>query len=854
MQRLGWWRSILLFVLIASATAPALAAAPVTLSAEWCVSDDSRTLEPIASGGAMVPADCAWQALSAPSGLLSASGEALWVRLQLHNTATEPLPRWLTLGNGRIQRVELLQRDSSGALQQQQGGKALPRVAQSALWGEMNAFSLIVPAEGSVEYVLKVQSNSLVALNLKLWDPAVLRATRNEYDAIWILCLGMALSLLLLALAMGAHLRESSYAFFALAFAGAMLIEIHFSCVLQRTLWPEQWSMPLALVLLGVTSLVVGGTVLIRHAIASVRSAPWLRMTMLITAGLSLVGVLWSAVVDFPSGAQVWLLSGMFGLIIAMALCAQAWQYGSEAAGYLIGALALWLVGFGLRLMQIQGLWPETAGSDVTNMLISLVVGAWLLFGLAQRSVESRQALNTVKQDAAAQLAMFARISHELRTPLDTIMGNAQLLMRQRERPASLSVLKIMLDSGRHLLGMIDELLDYARGVTGALKIEAVPTHIANWLAGIERTGELLAARNQNRFEMRIEQDLVRGVYLFDASRLRQVLDNLLVNAARYTRHGRITLGGHLQAETRAPHRQFLHLYVEDTGSGIDPRDHERIFEPFERLERTSLAGGSGTGMGLPIARQLVSLMGGEITLLSSRGQGARFIVKVPIEPSSETTTAGEERSLAMAIGYRGPRRRLLVVDDDDYSRQLLVKLLSGVGFDTDEAVGGQAAERRLESGERFDVVLTDQFMPDGDGWWVLWACQKNQPGLPVILVSAALPHEPIGWDGRAQFTATLLRPIKHEDLLRKLGDLLDLEWIFDEPATGAMTTALLRPTAAQLGELGQLVAFGEVTAIREWAQALRTREPGFTPFADAVEQAVIELDFGRLELLAAHE
>ena len=851
MRRQGWL-SILVFLLIGPSAA--LAGEPVTLAAEWCVSGDKQTLESMQSGGAMVPDDCAWQALSSPSGLLAASDEVLWVRLRLQNTATEPLPRWLTLGNGRIQRVDLLQRDSSGALQQQQGGKALPRVAQSALWGEMNAFSLIVPAQGSVEYALQVRSDSLVALNLRLWDPAVLRATRSQYDTAWILCFGMALSLLLLALAMGAHLRESSYAFFALAFAGAMLIEIYFSCVLQRTLWPEQWPMPLALVLLGVTALVVGGTVLIRHAIASVRSTSGLMTLMLISAGLSLVSLLWSVVFDFTAGAQVWPLSGLFGLIIAMALCAQAWQRGSEAAGYLFGALALWLVGFGLRVMQIHGLWPETAGSDLTNMLISLVAGAWLLFGLVQRSVESRQELNTVKQDAAAQLAMFARISHELRTPLDTIMGNAQLLMRQRERPASLSVLKIMLDSGRHLLGMIDELLDYARGVTGGLKIEAEPTEIGSWLAGIERTGELLAARNQNRFEMRIEQDWMRGVYLFDASRLRQVLDNLLVNAARYTRHGRITLGGHLQAETRAPHRQFLNLYVEDTGGGIDPRDHERIFEPFERLERTSLAGGSGAGMGLPIAKQLVSLMGGEITLLSSRGYGARFTVKIPIELSTETTVAGAERSLAMAVGYQGARRRLLVVDDDDYSRQVLVKLLSGVGFETDEEAGGREAERRLASGERFDVVLTDQFMADGDGWWVLWVCQKYQPGLPVILVSAALPHEPIGWDGRAQFAATFLRPIKHEELVRKLGDLLDLEWIFDEPEAPSASTNLSRPNAAQLGELGQLMAFGEVTAIREWAQALRTREPHFTPFADAVEQAVIELDFGRLELLVAHE
>lgn len=846
----GWW--ILLFAWVMPMVG--LAESAVSLSASWCASTDKLHSRAAQWQDGRPPATCHWQPLSSPSGLLATGDEVLWVRLRIENPTTEPVERWLTLGNGRIERVALYSDDPSVGAPLQWGGKALPRVAQSPLWRDLNAFSLSVSEERSADYLLTVKSNSLVALSLQLWEPEALRSSRHRHDSLWVLFFGMSLSVVLLSLVMGTHLREPGYAFFALAFAGAMLVETHFSSVLPRVLWPEQWPVPLALVLPGVMALVVGGTALTHRAIFAVRSPPWLMKAMLSCAGVSLFSLSWSVVFDFPSGAQIWLLSGLLGLITQMVLCAIAWQRGSDAAGYLVGAMALWLWVFGLRVMQVNGLWPEMIDSDTTHMLASLIAGAWLLFGLVRRSVESRQELNAVKQDAAAQLAMFARISHELRTPLDTIMGNAQLLMRHRDQPASLPVLKIMLDSGRHLLGMIDELLDYARGVTGALKIEREPTHLDTWLAGIVRTGEMLAARNHNRFELRFERHGEQGAYLFDSSRLRQVLDNLLVNAARYTRDGRIILGGHLEAETRAPHRVFLCLYVEDTGSGIDPRDHERIFEPFERLDRTTLAGGSGTGMGLPIAKQLVSLMGGDISVLSSVGRGARFTVRVPIERSLEVAPSGVERSLAAATGYLGKRRRVLVVDDDDYSRSVMARLLTGLGFEVFEALGGREAERRLESGERFDLVLTDQFMPDGDGWWVLWACGKLQPGLPVILVSAALPHEPIGWDGQAQFAANFLRPIQHEDLLRKLGDLLELKWIFDEPVAINSSPGLSRPEASQLIELGQLVAFGEVTAIREWAQALRTREPHYSQFADAVEQAVIELDFGRLELLAARE
>ena len=269
-------------------------------------------------------------------------------------------------------------------------------------------------------------------------------------------------------------------------------------------------------------------------------------------------------------------------------------------------------------------------------------------------------------------------------------------------------------------------------------------------------------------------------------------------------------------------------------------------------MHRTTLAGGSGTGMGLAIARQLVGLMGGELTVLSALNRGARFTVKIPVTRSSEFVSDGVEMSLASARGYAGDRRRLLIVDDDDHSRDVLVRLLQSMGFEVSEASSGREAEAMLESGRRFDAVFTDQFMADGDGWWVLWAVHERQPDTPVLLISAALPHAPLGWSSSARFAATFLRPIKHVTVLRKLGDLLDLQWIFDSSPSSPLKESLIRPDTRSLSQLRELVAFGEVTAIREWAQALRDRDPLFEEFALAVEQAVMELDFGRLELLAA--
>lgn len=822
---------------------------PVQLSAEWCVAPYSESIESIRSSG------CRWQNLSQPSGLLSQGQGVLWVRLTLINRAPADLERWLTLGNSRLQRVELYAPSTSSQWQTQRGGKALARNEQSDAMQKAAAFSLAVPAMTSTNFWLRVESDSLVALSLRLWTDKEIRFLRDRHDSLWLLGFGMGLALVALAVIFGFYAKESTYGLYALAFLGQLIFEVYYSDIVQRTLWPTEWPMPMGMVLGGVVAFVGGGTLLIRETLTTALASRLL-MRMLILIGLcGFIGLLWSGSVSFAAGAHLWLFCTVVGSLMAMLVCARAWQQGSEVAGYLFVALLIWSGSVLFRIMCLYGLWPESETSSTWFMLFSLIWGVWFLSSLAVDSLRARREVVELRADASSQLAMFARISHELRTPLDTILGNAQLLLRQRDRPPEMVVLKTMLDSGRHLLGMVDELLDYARGLVGALKVEPAATRFDVWWSGLTRTGELLAVRNQNRFVSSFEGTPQVGsplVLCFDAGRLRQVIDNLLVNASRYTQHGVITLGGSLEAQTRAPHQQFLSLYVEDTGCGIDPKDHDRIFEPFERLHRTTLAGGSGTGMGLAIARQLVGLMGGELTVLSALNRGARFTVKIPVTRSSEFVSDGVEMSLASARGYAGDRRRLLIVDDDDHSRDVLVRLLQSMGFEVSEASSGREAEAMLESGRQFDAVFTDQFMADGDGWWVLWAVHERQPDTPVLLISAALPHAPLGWSSSARFAATFLRPIKHVTVLRKLGDLLDLQWIFDSSPSSPLKESLIRPDTRSLSQLRELVAFGEVTAIREWAQALRDRDPLFEEFALAVEQAVMELDFGRLELLAA--
>ncbi len=293
--------------------------------------------------------------------------------------------------------------------------------------------------------------------------------------------------------------------------------------------------------------------------------------------------------------------------------------------------------------------------------------------------------------------------------------------------------------------------------------------------------------------------------------------------------------------------------------------------------------------------------MGGDLTLESVLGAGACFRFWLPVQVlPAEAVTRGDQVEGFTAAGYAGPRRCVLLVDDEGGSRGILAGLLQELGFAVLEAESGNAVAARLPGLPALDLVLTDQFMPDGDGWQVLEVITAARPEVPVVLLSAAPPSPPADWPGDCRFAAQFLKPIDHALLLRRIGDLLDLQWLDDplpsagpsapadflspEPTlpnagsadlttassvtavTGAAVDAGFGPSGLQRGypsaarvapmpadllHLARLVELGQVTAIKEWALDLKSRHPEQAAFADQMLTALNGLDFDRLAQLA---
>ncbi|MFT3800102.1 MAG: ATP-binding protein [Burkholderiaceae bacterium] len=427
---------------------------------------------------------------------------------------------------------------------------------------------------------------------------------------------------------------------------------------------------------------------------------------------------------------------------------------------------------------------------------------------------ELQEARRVADRANLAKSRFITTVSHELRTPLNSILGYAQILERDsglpEHRRAALGVIR---KSGDHVVSLIDGLLDIARIETRRLAL--VNTPIA-FPAFVSQLADIFAPEAENkgiRLEFRPAPrlpDAVRG----DKKRIAQLLLNLLGNAVKYTERGRVSF--------RVTHANEIAVFeIDDTGPGIADADRERIFQPFERVERADGSAPGGVGLGLAVSRMLAELMGGELSLRSTPGVGSTFTVRLFLPAVARAALPPPVSPPRRIDAYLGPRRRILIVDDTDVDRLLLRDVLAPLGFDVCEAVSGFDA-LRVAAERQPDLILLDIDMPGIDGWETARLLrERGVSEAPLLIVSANAfevdDHGDVGI-GRDDF---LVKPVRIDDLLERIRARLALTWSANEPASGEGGGAAYRPFAAELpsaawSSLRQLGELGYVRGILE--------------------------------------
>jgi signal transduction histidine kinase len=675
---------------------------------------------------------------------------AYWLQTKLINPGSETIERWVFVGHPRLEEISLFEHDQTKGWQRRDVGIRTPMARRDDIGRAYGVIPVILPPVSEKLIWLRVASRTAIDLSSILWAPAEFREAygRNQFSLT--LALGALFVVMVLSGLVFLATREWHYLFFALSMLGEILLEGVRTGLMQRFFWPQDLAMPVEIVAFGSLLAVIGFTVFFHSFVPNIRRAGWTYRIFMALLGVTVLAQLWSLFIDYRNGTMVWSFSVNGVILMGITLAVLAWRGGMASAATLVfsfsclAALELWRLGSVLGWLPF--FWPETmAGPWALVMTTPL-----MLLSVFQRSRELHDQLMRSEHENSAKIEFLAQMSHELRTPLNTILGNAQLLSRPSGNELAPDGLHSIQQSGRHLLGMIDEILDHARGIAGKLTLGASPVDWPNFLASVEHNGKVLAAQNNNRFSLVQEGEALK-ILLFDDGRLRQVLDNLLSNAARHTRNGLIGLA---VTTARQPDRSVrLTFCVSDSGGGIAPQDLERIFLPFERGSNNIGRDGKGSGMGLAISRQLVEAMGGELYVQSELGRGSHFTFDMlcaigEVSPKSQSTFD--------PIAYKGARRQILVVDDDESARNILNKLLCDYGFATHVARNGREAIDEIRRLGTIDLVLVDQFMADGDGWSVLRELNASGFDVPIVLMSSALPLRPIGFPPEVSFSTSL--------------------------------------------------------------------------------------------------
>ncbi len=443
---------------------------------------------------------------------------------------------------------------------------------------------------------------------------------------------------------------------------------------------------------------------------------------------------------------------------------------------------------------------------------------------------ELRRAKEAAVAAYLAKSEFLANMSHELRTPLNSVLGYAQILMQKGTLlPMQRKALSIIEQSGEHLLGLINEILELAKIEAGTLELNPSKVSLPHLLQNVVDSMRACAQDKGLTFTSEWLSEIPHTIKA-DERRLRQILMNLIDNAIKFTSEGGVTL-------KVGYHGKPLRFLVEDTGAGIRPEYLEEIFGIFHQV-RDAGSVEEGTGLGLAICQRLVNLMGGDLKVASIPGEGSRFWfdLELPV-----ITDPGKEPNIGSRtiIGISGNKRKLLVVDDREDNRSLLRDMLVQLGFEVHEAQDGSTCLRRVAT-LRPDAILMDLRMPGLCGEEVIRRVRAltDVRETTIIGISASAFEHNRKQCIEAGADDFLPKPIRTDILLRLLGHYLGLELLFEgvktpEPSQVECGTQPTVLPAKYWESMTELARRGDIKNLRERAQQLSQLDERYEPFAN---------------------
>ena len=382
-----------------------------------------------------------------------------------------------------------------------------------------------------------------------------------------------------------------------------------------------------------------------------------------------------------------------------------------------------------------------------------------------ERTAELGSALMTAREASHAKSSFLAKMSHELRTPLNAIIGYSELLSEDSNDDSVKDDLNKILSAARHLLGLINDVLDLSKIEAGKMDLYIEPLDL--WTVVQEIAGIVAPLCEKRNNALVVDCSDAIGVVHADATKLRQILLNLLSNASKFTEGGRVTM-----TVTRGPlaGEDWIQIDVSDTGIGMTGEQMSRLFQAFTQADASTASKYGGTGLGLAICRQFARIMGGEVSVASETGKGSTFTLRMPARVRRPKTTSSGAPISTSSPTANSPGKLsqdILVIDEDESVQLALAKILEPEGFSVISARTGKDG-LRLAREKHPRLIILDILMPDMDGWTVLKELKQHPAiaAIPVVLLTMTDDKETGFALGASAF---INKPIEQDQLLEAI-------------------------------------------------------------------------------------